>query len=451
LTDPEIGTLYGETLTSSGGQEPYTYSVSGMLPDGLTLTGDTISGTPTVPGIFSFDITSTDANGCLGIISYSVTASNPTCPTITLLPATLVDANSGAAYNETFVASGSPDTPYTYSISAGALPAGLTLAADGNLTGTTTAGGTFNFDVTALDVNSCPGVMSYTLTVIGCPTFTFSPLTLPNAVATVGYNQTVTATADSGPVLTLAYSVTGGALPNGLMLDPGSGAITGTPTADGVFSFDITTTDTNACTGVNSYTLVVDVAPCPVISIAPTSIVTEAILGTTYSQPLVASGGSGGYVFTVTAGALPDGLMLVGSEITGIATVAGIFNFDITATDSNGCFGVRSYSLVASEPGCPTITIDPATLSGGLQGDVYSDTVTASGGTGPYTYTLTAGSLPPGLSLASNGVISGTTTAGGTFSFEITAEDSAGCFGVQDHTISIVSSGLEVIFKDSFE
>src|SRR5688572_12442879 len=72
--------------------------------------------------------------------------------------------------------------------------------------------------------------------------------------------------------------------------------------------------------------------------------------------------------------------------------------------------------------GCPPITLSPSSLPGGALATTYSQTITATGGLAPYTFAVTAGGLPPGLSLASGtGVLSGTPTAIGNYSFTVTA------------------------------
>ena len=459
LTDAEQNASYSQTLTASGGMASYSFNVSsGMLPTGLSLDAGTgvIGGVPTDVGSFSFDITTQDANGCIGFMSYSILVRSPTCPGILLSPPTLSAATFGAPYNQTVIATGGATTVYDFSVSAGALPAGLSLdSMTGAITGNSTSGGTFAFDITATDINSCTGTMSYSILVTGCPTITLTPGTLPNAVATVGYSQAVSLSGST--VMPFAYSISNGALPNGLTLDTVTGEIAGAPDTSGVYNFDITARDGNSCTGVNSYTLIVDASPCSVITIVPNKITTQAARGVAYSQPLLSSGGSGVYSYSVSAGALPDGLILEPvdadqTNISGTATVTGIFSFDITSQDSNGCTGVRSYTLVASESGCPTITLSPATLAGAQETVFYSATVAATGDGASYSYNVTANSLPSGLSLnSSTGEISGTPTAGGVFSFDITAGSINGCFGTRTHSLTVTSAGLEIIFKDSFE
>src|SRR5207244_3455854 len=80
-------------------------------------------------------------------------------------------------------------------------------------------------------------------------------------------------------------------------------------------------------------------------------------------------------------------------------------------------------------PSCPTIGIRPAFLPDGTVGVSYSQTLSATAGVPPFTFTLLSGSLPPALVLASNGELSGTTTVPGSFSFAVKAKDSNGCSG----------------------
>ena len=96
-----------------------------------------------------------------------------------------------------------------------------------------------------------------------------------------------------------------------------------------------------------------------------------------------------------------------------------------------------AFSICASTGGgCPTITILPATLPAATVGVAYSQTVTASGGTAPYTFEVTMGTLPPGLTLdPATGILSGTPTTGGSFTFTITATDSSACTGTITYTM----------------
>jgi hypothetical protein len=428
-----VGTAYSQTVTASGGVAPYTYAVSsGALPLGLSLNSGTgaITGTPTTPGTFDFTITATDSNGCPGSQPYSIVIAAAACPPILLSPTTLPSGRLGTPYSQTVTASGGV-APYTYAVSSGVLPPGLSLdSVTGAVSGTPTTGGIFNFTITATDSNGCPGSQAYSISIAVCPVLTLSPATLPGPVVGTPYSQTVTASGGTAPY---TYAITSGALPTGLSLNSSTGAITGTPTASGGFSFIITATDANGCKGLLGYTVT---AACPAITLSPNTL-PVAVLGIPYSQTVTASGGIAPYTYVVSSGMLPTGLSLNSSTgaITGTPTAAGLFNFTITATDMNGCTGSQPYSMVVAPPTCPPITLSPATLPNPVVGTPYSQTVTASGGAAPYSYAVTSGVLPAGLSLDSaTGAITGIPTTAGTSSFTITAIDRNACPGSQPYS-----------------
>ena len=89
--------------------------------------------------------------------------------------------------------------------------------------------------------------------------------------------------------------------------------------------------------------------------------------------------------------------------------------------------------------GCPTITVNPSSLSSGKRNHSYSQTLTASGGVSPYTFSKTSGSLPSGMSLSSSGVLSGTPTSSGTFTFTVQAKDHNNCTGIRTYSLYISS------------
>ena len=90
----------------------------------------------------------------------------------------------------------------------------------------------------------------------------------------------------------------------------------------------------------------------------------------------------------------------------------------------------------------PTITISPPTLPSATVASAYSETISASGGTAPYTFAVTAGALPSGLSLSSAGILTGTPTAGGTFNFTVTAADAGSVSGAQAYTLTVAPPAM---------
>ncbi len=455
LPDATVASVYGQTVSASGGITSYSYAITaGALPAGLSLSSATgvLSGTPTAGGTFNFTITATDSSGGSGPYTGSKAYTlKVNAPTITLAPASLPDTTVASAYSQTVTASGAT-SPYRYTITSGALPAGLSLGSTtGVLSGTPTAGGTFTFIITATDSSTGTGPYTasnaYTLTV-SAPTVTLVPVSLASGTVASSYSQSLIASGGTSPY---AYAVTTGALPAGLSLSP-TGGLSGTPTAGGTFNFTITATDSSTGTGPytasNAYTLIIG---APTIVVTPAFVAT-ATVGASYSQTVTASGGTSSYNFAITAGALPAGISLNGTTgiLSGTPTAGGTFNFTVTATDSSTGTGPYSgstaYTLAVN---APTISVAPSSLAGGTVGSPYNQSITATAGTAPYTYAITAGSLPAGLSLGTDGVLSGTPTAGGTFNFTVTATDRSTGTGPytssRAYSLSIASPSILVL------
>jgi hypothetical protein len=431
LTNGTLGLAYSQTLSASGGSTPYTWSTtSGTWPAGLSLSSaGIVSGTPTASNGAGVNVTvrATDVYGCFKdqVVSIKI------CPVITLGPASLANSTVGLAYSQSITASGSSATPFTYSVSSGTLPAGLTLnTSTGAITGTPTSSAVATFTIRAADANGCSGTQSYTVTP-ACPIITINPVTL--LVGTVGsaYSQALSATGGTAPYG--SWTITSGTLPAGLALNVSTGAITGTPTADNGAGTSITVrvTDTYGCTGTRTYTLRI----CPVITLNPTSLA-GMTTGVAYSQTISASGSTATpFTYTVQSGTLPAGLTLNSSSglISGTPTSTSTSIFTLRATDANGCFGTRAYTIT---PVCGTITLSPGTMPAAIIGTAYSQTVTASGGVAPYTFAVSVGSLPAGLSLnTTTGAITGTPTST-TASFTIRATDANTCQGSLAYSIT---------------
>nr|ALG05170.1 ice-binding protein [bacterium] len=178
---------------------------------------------------------------------------------------------------------------------------------------------------------------------------------------------------------------------------------------------------------------------CPQVTLSPTTL-PPGVSGAPYAQLITATGGTGPYTYSISSGTLPPGLSLNAATgaITGTPTSFGTFDFIVTALDANGCPGTRPYEIIVAAPSCPAITLTPTTLPSGPVGVGYSSFVTGTGGVAPYSYAVSAGALPTGLTLgAGTGVINGTPSAIGIFTFTITASDLNSCPGSRQYVIVV--------------
>ncbi|MEI8353057.1 MAG: putative Ig domain-containing protein, partial [Lentisphaerota bacterium] len=156
-----------------------------------------------------------------------------------------------------------------------------------------------------------------------------------------------------------------------------------------------------------------------------------------YSQTLAATGGVTPYTWLRTAGALPNGLALsAAGVISGTPTVTGTFSFTVQVRDSVAVTTNKSLSITVFA--APAVTT--ATLPNGEVSLVYSQTLAATGGVTPYSWLRTGGVLPNGLTLSAAGVISGTPTAAGVFSFTVQVRDTLNGIATRALSITVLAA-----------
>ncbi|MGC9972471.1 MAG: M36 family metallopeptidase, partial [Bryobacteraceae bacterium] len=175
------------------------------------------------------------------------------------------------------------------------------------------------------------------------------------------------------------------------------------------------------------------------LSITTPSPLPSGSAGAAYSQSLAASGGVPPYTWSITSGALPVGLALSSAGvIAGTPTTAGNYSFTVRVADSASAAATQTFSLTIS--GLPPTITTSSTLPSGFTGWTYSQTLAAAGGVPPYTWSITSGALPAGLALSSAGVIAGTPTAAGNYSFTVRVTDSASAAATQPFSLTVAAA-----------
>jgi Putative Ig domain/Beta-propeller repeat len=372
----------------SGNEITYAYAVVVDSTGNAYVAGAAQPGFPTTPGAFKTTLTA-NANYPDPVNAFIMKFAFAS-PVLSINPTTLAAGTEGTPYSVAFSATGGTGT-VTFAVTTGSLPAGITLASDGALSGTPTQTGTFPFTVTATDADNNTGTQTYSL-VIACQAITVGPSTLDPGTSGTTY-PAVTFT-ENGGVGTTSFSESG-ALPAGITFV--SAVLSGTPTQTGSFSLRVTATDSNSCTGSVSDTLTINAATLP-----PASVTDNETIKVTDTETF------------------PD---VADSE-------------KITVTDSEV---VRAYTPI-------TITPSPASFNTS-NGTGYATHAfaqvpfSAMGGTGALTLSE-SGSLPAGITFT-NGVLSGTpgSSAAGTYTFSVTATDALGDSAtLQGYTLTILAA-----------
>jgi hypothetical protein len=297
--------------------------------------------------------------------------------------------------------------------------------------------------------NASAGVTkTVTISVVLPPTFPTTVTTqLVNGANGVPYNQTITATNGVAP---LTYKITpgSGSLPAGLQMNT-TGSIIGTPTGPitgqpNPATFTVTVTD-NATTPFSvispPYTLLIN--PAPILSLTATTL-PNGTVNATYGAAITTKGGVTPFSWSLVSGALPPGLTLnqTSGQITGVPTQAGTYTFTPQVVDSS----IPAQTVKTSGP--LTITINTAAklqattppLPTGFVGTSYTGNLVATGGIPPYTWSVTTGQLPSGLTLdPQTGVISGSPLliTSSTFVAQVQDSESTPVTASQSLTVSI--------------
>lgn len=336
----EVGAIYDYVIGSHAGCLPHRLEIiSGALPPGLSLRRialdkHVVEGVPTESGTFSAWIALRDCDNksSEALFTFDIWARRWAITT-----AALKSAVVGAPYSQTLSGSG-PDSDVTWELAAGALPAGLSLAPNGTISGTATAAGssTFTVKATAKEKNFGPTRVdskSFTLAVLAPLSAQISRTT---AEVKTRFRATLLGTGGEGP-----YSWSASGVPAGLAVSS-AGVVTGVPKRVGATTFTARVTDSTGATTDVRVRLVVK----PRLAIA-TKGLRAASTGHRYSFRLVVRGGVEGKQWAITRGALPRGLKLdaAAGSISGVARNAGTFLITIRVRDALGAVSTKTLAL----------------------------------------------------------------------------------------------------------
>jgi Putative Ig domain len=239
--------------------------------------------------------------------------------------------------------------------------------------------------------------------------------TLPAAEVGSSFNSTLNVSGGTAPY---TFSISWGKLPGGLTLSTKSGTISGTPTEAGTFSFGVHATDSADEGGAQAYAITVSKATGVTLTLTPAT--TSVTSGATEQFTALVTGTSNvGVTWSASTGTISKTGLYQAPTITSNTTAT------VTATSSADSSKQGTASVTVTTTQAPSVNITTSSLPSATSGTAYSDALAATGGKAPYTWTVTFGSLPSGISLQSSGTVSGTSTQIGTFSLTFEVTDSS--------------------------
>jgi putative Ig domain-containing protein len=443
LPDAFVGVAYSYSLSALGNVGSALWSPPSGLPAGMTLSaGGLLSGTPTSAGNYNPGFALSDGTDTVNL-GLSVNVYAIAITTAARLPNAVQDV----FYTTPIAASGGAGG---YGFDATGLPNGLSIDFfTGDISGTVSSGGSgvgkFSISVTATDSDSVSYTKTMLIDVVGA-----TPA-LPSIVpsnsniydCTLGVPCTRTISVLNGG--TAPFSWTASGLPAGMSIrsgsamttsfvTPGDAQLWGTPTALGSFNVQLTVTDALSVSVAHTF-------PMKVSPLLQTTFLTSGTIDTAYSQTLRVLGGTGPYAVVQTAGQLPVGLTVDSGTLVLSGTPAesgGNFSPAFTYTDSaSHTLQIDSFLIINGHGS--GVSIFTTTLASATIGLPYSNQF-SSCCADSIAWSQLGGTRPPGLLFTEGGLLTGTPSTLGTYTFLLKAADyfDAANYAARQFTLSVL-------------
>lgn len=481
LPAAQTGVAYSGAVTVTGGSGPYTFSLSwGSLPAGLTLNTSTgvISGTASQSGTFGFGVHVVDASDAGGASSFSMAVVPAPLVTVTITPATdsiysgttiQFSAQVANTSNTTVIWTAAPGTisssglytapsvtsttnavvtaisvaqisafaaaavTVTPPVAVSVTPAVTSLSSAATMQFTAQVANSSNLAVTW---TAAPGTISsgglYTAPSVNTSTpavVTATSVAQTSAFAaaavTVTPSVTVSVTPSSGSVSSAATLQFTAQVTNTSNPAVTWSASPGTISSGGLYTAPSVTSTTSAVVTATSVaqksasaTASLSVTPAVTVSVTP-SIDTIGSANTIQFSALVSNASNTAVTWSAAPGTISSrGLYTA-------PTVASNTSAVVTATSVALSTAHATAAVTVTPPPAPPLSVSTSSLPNATSGSAYTDSLSATGGTAPYTWSLTTGSLPMGLSVQSSGSLAGTTSQAGAYTFTVNVSDSS--------------------------
>ncbi len=254
---------------------------------------------------------------------------------------------------------------------------------------------------------------------------------LPGGAVHQSYNAVLSVNGGTSPY---QFSIGSGSLPPGLTLNPATGSFTGQPTSTGLYQFQVMVKDSpRPDFGTQSYVVQIGAGGGVSVSVSPASV-TLTSGGTQQFTANVTGTANTAVTWTASAGSVSaNGLYTA-------PTVQSTTQATVTATSQADPTKSAGSAVTIKPQGGQSLQITTSGLPQGQQGEAYSAAFAATGGTQPYSWSVTGGTLPAGITLNANGDLSGTPTAAGTSSFTVTVTDAASHSASANFGVVVASS-----------